>query len=84
MSLHVKFCREIAGNLDFRFFVHKHIFLCSFFFFPRKLPKFYEDIKYISYLLKFCLRSRNEFQNSNVGGKYSLRINFPPKLDDAY
>ena len=40
VSLHVKFCREIAGNLDFRFFVHKHIFLCSFFFFPRKLPKF--------------------------------------------
>ena len=38
VSLHVKFCREIAGNLDFRFFVHKH--LCSFFFFPRKLPKF--------------------------------------------
>ena len=40
VSLHVKFCREIAGNLDFRLFVHKHIFLCSFFFFPRKLPKF--------------------------------------------
>ena len=46
VSLHVKICREIAGNLDFRFFVHKHTYISLFvFLFSKEIAKIQISMK---------------------------------------